>query len=126
MRPASGSAHRYAFNMIDRSIKLGYSIKEYNRHTFMKYYDWNDEKNELLKRLRGVSFEQVVLAIVSGDLIDRVKHPNPEKYPNQRVFLVKIEDYIYSVPYVEDDEKMFLKTIIPNSKATKKYLGGKR
>jgi uncharacterized DUF497 family protein len=92
----------------------------------MKYYDWNDEKNELLKKPRGVSFEQVVLAIVSGDLIDRMKHPNPEKYPNQRVFLVKIEDYVYSVPYVEDDEKMFLKTIIPNSKATKKYLGGKR
>jgi len=90
----------------------------------MKYYDWNDEKNELLKKLRGVSFEQVVLAIVSGDLSDRVKHPNPEKYPNQRVFLVKIEDYIYSVPYIEDDEKMLLKTIIPNSKATKKYLGG--
>jgi len=92
----------------------------------MKYYDWNDEKNELLKKLRGVSFEQVVLAIVSGDLIDRMKHPNPEKYPNQRVFLVKIEDYVYSVPYVVDDEKMFLKTIISNSKATKKYLGGKR
>jgi uncharacterized DUF497 family protein len=92
----------------------------------MKYYDWNDEKNELLKKLRGVSFEQVVLAIVTGDLVDRVKHPNPEKYPNQRVLLVKIEDYIYSVPYVEDDEKMFLKTIIPNSKATKKYFGGER
>jgi len=92
----------------------------------MKYYDWSDEKNELLKKLRGVSFEQVVLAIVSGDLIDRVKHPNPEKYTNQRVLLVKIEDYIYSVPYVEDDEKIFLKTIIPNSKATKKHLGGKR
>ena len=76
----------------------------------MKYYDWNDEKNELLKKLRGVSFAQVVLAIVSGDLIDRVKHPNPEKYPNQRVFLVKIEGYIYSVPCVEDDEKMFLKS----------------
>jgi hypothetical protein len=92
----------------------------------MKYYDWNDDKNEVLKTSRGVSFEQVVLAIVSGDLVDRVKHPNPEKYPNQRVFLVMIEDYIYSVPYVEDDEKIFLKTIIPNSKATKKYLGGKR
>jgi hypothetical protein len=92
----------------------------------MKYYDWNDEKNELLKKLRGVSFEQVVLAIVSGDLVDRIRHPNPEKYPNQRVFLVKIEDYIYSVPYIEDDEKMFLKTIIPNSKATTKYLGGKK
>jgi ribosomal protein S3AE len=92
----------------------------------MKHYDWSDDKNEVLKKARGVSFEQVVLAIVSGDLVDRVKHPNPEKYPNQRVFLVKIEDYIYSVPYVEDDEKIFLKTIIPNSKATKKYLGGKR
>ena len=92
----------------------------------MKYYDWNDEKNKILKKLRGVSFEQVELAIESGDLVDRVKHPNSEKYPNQKVFLVKIENYIYSVPYVEDDEKISLKTIIPNSKATKKYLGGKK
>ena len=92
----------------------------------MKYYDWNDEKNKILKKLRGVSFEQVELAIESGDLVDRVKHPNSEKYPNQKVFVVKIENYIYSVPYVEDDEKIFLKTIIPSSKATKKYLGGKK
>ena len=91
----------------------------------MKYYDWNDEKNKLLKRLRGVSFEQIELAIASGDLIDRLKHSNSEKYPNQMVFLVKIEDYIYSVPFVEDDEKIFLKTIIPNRKATKKHFGGK-
>ena len=89
----------------------------------MKYFDWNDEKNEILKKTRGVSFELVQLAIASGDLIARLKPPNPEKYPNQKVFLVKIEDYIYSVPYIEDDEKIFLKTIIPNSKATKKYLG---
>jgi hypothetical protein len=92
----------------------------------MKYFDWNDGKNEVLKKLRGVSSEQVELAIASGDLIDRVKHPNPANYPNQKVFLVKIEDYIYSVPYVEDNERVFLKTIIPNSKATKKYLGGKK
>ncbi len=92
----------------------------------MKYYDWNDEKNSMLRKLRGVSFEQVELAIESGDLVDRVKHPNPDKYPNQKVFLVNIENYIYSVPYVEDNEKIFLKTIIPNRKATKKYLGGKR
>jgi len=58
--------------------------------------------------------------------IDRIKHPNPDKYPNQRIFLVKIDEYIYSVPYVEDDEKVFLRTIIPNSKSTKKYLGEKR
>lgn len=91
----------------------------------MKYFDWNDEKNKLLKKERGVSFEQIELAIASGDLLDRVRHPNPEKYPNQKVFLVKIEDYVYSVPYVEDSERIFLKTIIPNSKATRKYLGGK-
>jgi len=91
----------------------------------MKFFDWNDGKNELLKKERGVSFEQVELAIASGDLIDRMRHPNPDKYPNQKVFLVRIEDYVYSVPYVEDSEKIFLKTIIPNSKATKKYFGGK-
>jgi len=92
----------------------------------VKYFDWNDEKNEMLKRVRGVSFEQVELAIASGDLVDRIKHPDPAKYPNQKIFLVKIEGYIFSVPYVEDNERIFLKTIIPNSKATKKYLGGKK
>lgn len=92
----------------------------------MKHFDWNDEKNGVLKKVRGVSFEQVELAIASGDLVDRIKHPNPARYPSQNVFLVKIENYIYSVPYIEDNEKIFLKTIIPNSKATKKYLGSKR
>jgi len=100
---------------------IGY---EYKRHPFMKFFDWNNEKNEMLKKERGVSFEQVELAIAAGDLLDRVRHPNPAKYPNQKVFIVKIEDYVYSVPYVEDDESIFLKTIIPNGKATKKYLGG--
>lgn len=92
----------------------------------MKYFDWNDEKNEMLKKVRGVSFEQVELAIGLGDLVDRIKHPNPAKYPNQKVFLVKNENYIYSVPYTEDNEKIYLKTIITYSKATKKYLGGKK
>jgi len=92
----------------------------------MKYFDWNDEKNELLKKTRGVSFEEVELAIALGDLIDRVRHSNPAKYPNQKVFLVKIDNCIYSVPYVEDQEKIFLKTIIPNRKASKDSLGGKK
>ena len=92
----------------------------------MKYFDWNDEKNERLKKERGVSFEQVELAIASGDLVDRIRHSNPIKYPNQQVFLVMIENYIYSVPYIEDDEKIFLKAIIPNRKATKRYLEGKK
>lgn len=98
---------------------------EYKRQPFMKFFDWNDKKNALLKKERGVSFEQVELAIASGDLLDRIRHPNTDKYSNQKVFLVRIEDYVYSVPYVEDVERIFLKTIIPNSKATKKYFGGK-
>jgi uncharacterized DUF497 family protein len=92
----------------------------------MKYFDWNNEKNEYLKKERGISFEQVELAIASGDLVDRLTHSNPSKYPKQRVFLVRIEDYIYSVPYREDDDTIFLKTIIPNSKETKKYFGDKK
>jgi uncharacterized DUF497 family protein len=92
----------------------------------MKYFDWNDEKDEVLKKTRGVSFEQVELAIASGDLVDRIKHHDPEKYPNQKVFLVRIEDYIYSVPYVEDKERIFLKTIIPNRKATKTFMRGNK
>jgi uncharacterized DUF497 family protein len=90
----------------------------------MKYFDWNDDKNEMLKKTRRVSFEQVELAIASGDLVDRIKHHDPVRYPNQKVFLVRIEDYIYSVPFVENKERIFLKTIIPNRKATKKYFGG--
>ena len=92
----------------------------------MKHFDWNDVKNEVLKKTRGVSFEQVELAIALGDLIGRIRHPNSVKYPNQKIFLVQIDNYVYSVPYIEDDEKIFLKTIIPNSKATKKYLGSKK
>lgn len=92
----------------------------------MKYFDWDDEKNELIKKLRGVSFEEVVLAIESGDLLDRLQHPNSVKYPNQKVFYVNINGYVYAVPFVENDEKIFLKTIIPDRKATKKYLGDAR
>lgn len=89
----------------------------------MKYYDWNDKKNEWLKKERALSFEMIVLAIESGDLLDRVKHPNSKKYPEQKVFYVRLENYVYAVPFIEDEEKIFLKTIIPGRKAIKKYLG---
>lgn len=92
----------------------------------MKYYDWNNEKNEWLKNERAISFEMVVLAIESGNLLDRVKHPNSKKYPDQKVLYVQIENYVYAVPFIEDDEKIFLKTIMPSRKATKKYLGANK
>ena len=90
----------------------------------MEYYKWNHEKNERLKAERGIGFEQVILHIERGDVIDVIGHPNQLKYPNQQMLVVKIKDYAYLVPFVEDEESKFLKTIIPSRKATREYLGG--
>lgn len=92
----------------------------------MSTYNWNKEKNILLKETRGISFEQVVMHIESGDLIDIIKHPNKQKYSNQNILIVNINNYIFIVPFVENNNERFLKTIIPNRQFTKKYLGGKK
>ena len=91
---------------------------------FMKYFSWNSEKNASLIEERGVSFEEIVFHISRGDVLDLLEHPNKERYPNQRVFIVNVEGYAYVVPFVEDDSEVFLKTIIPSRKATRDYLGG--
>ena len=85
----------------------------------MKPYRWNSEKNESLKAVRGISFENVVVSIESGGLLDTVNHPNPDKYPRQKVMIVAIENYAYLVPYVDEDDYYFLKTVIPSRKATR-------
>jgi uncharacterized DUF497 family protein len=90
----------------------------------MKYFSWNEEKNELLLSERHISFEDIILYIEKGFLLDLLEHPNPEKYPGQKIFVVQVEEYVYLVPYVESDEEVFLKTIIPSRKATKRYLKG--
>ena len=89
----------------------------------MKRYIWSAEKNEQLKKVRGVSFEEIVFHIEAGDEVDVFLHPNQERYPSQKVSVVIINDYAYLVPFMESDDEIFLKTIIPNRKATKKYLG---
>lgn len=89
----------------------------------MKLYAWNADKNEQLKKERGVSFEEVVFHIQAGDEVDLFDHPNQARYPNQKVSVVMIEGYAYFVPYVESETEIFLKTIIPSRKATKKYTG---
>ena len=88
----------------------------------MKYFDWDTQKNEWLAQERGIGFEEVLVAIESGYLLDIIEHASKAKYPNQKVFIVHIEEYAYLVPFVEDEEKIFLKTIIPSRKATKKYI----
>ena len=89
----------------------------------MKIYNWNAEKNEQLIDERGMSFEEVVFYIENGGLLDEIAHPNSQDYSHQRIFIVTIENYVYLVPYVEDGEEIFLKTIIPSRKFTKIYLG---
>ncbi len=84
------------------------------------------KKNELLKNTRNISFEEIVYAIQNGGLPDRLKHHNSYKYPNQYIFYVKYNNYIYTVPFVEDNNKIFLKTIFPDREKTKFYLGAKR
>ena len=89
----------------------------------MKPILWSAEKNELLRAERGISFEDVVFHIMSGDVLDTFDHPNQERYRGQQIHIIAIEDYVYLVPFMESEEEVFLKTIIPSRKATKSYLG---
>ena len=93
---------------------------------FMKPINWNPTKNHQLIVERGVSFEDVVFCMLQGRLLDDVEHPNSDKYPGQRIFVVNINDYVHLVPYVENQKEIFLKTVIPSRRATKQYLGEDR
>lgn len=88
----------------------------------MKPFRWSHDKNEALKIERSISFEEIVLAIEADGLLDQLRHPNPEKYPNQSVLVVALDGYVYLVPYVEEPDYFFLKTVIPSRKATRDYL----
>ena len=88
----------------------------------MKPFRWSPEKNEQLMRERSVSFEQMVVAIEGGGLLDLLAHPNPSKYPNQKILVVATDGYAYLVPFVEQADHYFLKTVIPSRKATRDHL----
>jgi len=88
----------------------------------MKSFRWSPEKNEALRKGRGISFESIVVAIESGGLLDILTHPNQAKYPRQRVLVVASDSYAYLVPFVEEADYFFLKTVIPSRKATRDYL----
>lgn len=86
----------------------------------MKEFRFNLEKSERLKIDRGINFETVVEIIKNDKKVKAIAHPNKNKYPKQRIFLVKIKEYIYLVPFIEEDDYIFLKTIYPSTKYTKK------
>ncbi len=70
----------------------------------------------------GVCFEEVVILMEREDVIETIEHPNQDKYPGQKIAIVRIDNYAYLVPYIQESEEIFLKTIIPSRKATKKYV----
>ncbi len=92
-------------------------------YCFVKGINWNQDKNRKLVEERGISFEIVARYIEDKNIPDIYEHPDRERYPNQRIFVINIADYIYLVPFTETEEEIFLKTIFPSRKATKRYLG---
>ena len=88
----------------------------------MKPFRWSPEKNEQLQLDRGISFENMVVAIESGGLLDILAHLNLAKYPKPKMLVVASDGYAYLVPFVEEDDHFFLKTVIPSRKATRDYL----
>jgi uncharacterized DUF497 family protein len=92
--------------------------------SIMQIFKWNAEKNEVLARERGITFEEIVKRIELGAKIIETDHPNKKKYPNQKILIIDVDGYAYLVPCVIYKNEYFLKTIIPSRKATKKYLGG--
>jgi hypothetical protein len=88
----------------------------------MKAFRWGPKKNAQLMLARGISFEQMVVAIEAGGLLDILTDPDPSKYPHQKLLVIACDGYAYLVPFVEQEDRFFLKTVIPNRKATREYL----
>jgi hypothetical protein len=88
----------------------------------VKPFRWSPGKNEALRAERGLTLEAVVVAVESGGLLDILSHPNPTKYPRQRVLVVELDGYAHLAPFVEERDHLFLKTIIPSRKATRDHL----
>jgi len=84
-------------------------------------FEWDSNKNEWLKKERRISFEQIIFNLLQGDLWKIADHPDQIRYPDQRIYFVIVDDYIYLVPHLKQKNQIFLKTIIPSRKATKDY-----
>lgn len=100
---------------IDKCHQLSYTLS-------VKHFEWDSAKNEWLKEERNVSFEEVLTAIDQGNILATLDHPNQARYSGQQMYVINIHNYAYVVPFVEDNDKRFLKTIFPSRKMTEKYI----
>jgi uncharacterized DUF497 family protein len=90
----------------------------------MKNFVWNEDKNRQLMEERGISFEAIVSYVEAGNVLDIIENPNSNRYGEQMMYVLEIDGYAFLVPFVESDTEIFLKTVIPSRKATRKYIGG--
>ena len=88
----------------------------------IEHIQWNNEKDRWLRETRQVSFEKVAALILQDNILDVIDNPNQERYPGQKMLVVQIDNYAYFIPFIEQSGQVFLKTIIPSRKATRKYL----
>jgi hypothetical protein len=119
--PRNAFGHTGGHTATDANVCL--SSTRCGRLVALTYFDWDNAKNAKLRVERGIRFEDVVFHIERGDLLDIQEHPDPARYLGQRIFVVRREEYVFLVPFVEDEHTVFLKMIIPRRKATKQYLG---
>jgi len=84
-------------------------------------FEWNPEKNKIFKKERKISFEKIIFHLLQGDVWKTSSHPNPNDYPEQKIYFVVVDKYVYLVPHIIEKDYIFLKTIIPSRKATKIY-----
>jgi uncharacterized DUF497 family protein len=88
----------------------------------MSRFDWSEEKNVFLEQTRGISFDDVMVGIENGQVLDVIRHPNRNRYPGQNIIVLNMDGYVWLVPYIKQRGVRFLKTVIPSRKATKEYL----
>ena len=88
----------------------------------MSDFAWDSDKNQYLLETRGVCFEDVLVLIDAGFVLDVIRHPNPQRYPKQRIIVLRINEYVWLIPYVKRKGERLLKTMIPSRKATREYL----
>ena len=91
-----------------------------------KYFDWDPAKNLWLKEKRGLCFDDILPTLESHNYVAIIPHPNPNRYPNQKMYIVEIEEYIYLIPHVDDGNKIFLKTIFASRRMTEIYKNKKK
>lgn len=89
----------------------------------MKFLAWDEAQNTTRRQARGVVFEDIAFHLERGDILDILEHPSADRFVGQRVFVVRRYDEALLVPFVKDEDTMFLTAIVLSRMATKQYLG---